>query len=119
MLAVNHKEADRTPITFDAQKEVYEALYKHLQVDTKEELFDALNVDTWMMLPSGFEPTPNVASDEKQSIWGFRTMVTQYSAGGTYNEICYHPLAGRDEIDEIRKWQAPTINQIDFSHSSK
>src|SRR5690242_9738353 len=47
LAAVDHRTSDRTPITFDAEKEVYSLLYDHLNAKTKEELFDKLNVDTW------------------------------------------------------------------------
>ena len=118
MLAVNHEQADRIPITFDAEKEVYAALYKHFGVQTKEHLFDKLHADTWMILPAGFEPTPIEGSKEKESIWGFRTKVSQYSAGGTYDEICFNPLADKDNIGDIKKWKAPTDDQMDFSNFS-
>lgn len=54
LAAINHKLYDRTPITLDAEKEVYSALYEHLKVNTKEALFDRLHVDTWMILPGNF-----------------------------------------------------------------
>ena len=54
MDAVNHKTTDRIPITFDAEIEVYEALYQNLNISSKEQLFDRLNVDTWMILPKNF-----------------------------------------------------------------
>ena len=115
LAAVDHKQADRTPITFDAEKEVYQALYEHFDASSKEALFEILNVDTWMMLPKGFDPEPIEGSKQKQSIWGFRTTVAEYS-GGTYDEICYNPLAGKDELEDIKKWRAPTEDQMDFSH---
>ena len=52
--AVNHKETDRIPITFDAEIEVYDALFHHFGISTREELFDLLHVDTWMMIPKNF-----------------------------------------------------------------
>ena len=67
LAAVDHKVTDKTPITFDAEKEVYEALYNHFNISSKEALFNRLNVDTWMILPGGFEPEPIEGTKEKQS----------------------------------------------------
>ncbi len=115
LTAINHKQPYKTPITFDAEKEVYEALYKHFNISEKEALFDKLNVDTWMILPKGFEPKPIEGTREKQSIWGYKTTVASYS-GGTYDEICYNPLAGKNNIEDIKNWKAPGIERLDFSH---
>ena len=64
LATVRHEETDRIPITFDAEKEVYKALYNHLGLDTKEKLFDRLHVDTWMILPGNFMYT--AGEDKKQ-----------------------------------------------------
>lgn len=119
MLAVNHKQSDRIPITFDAEKEVYDKLFSYLKINTKEELFDTLNIDTWMILPENFCPSPIPESKDKQSIWGFKTTETNYAAGGTYDEISYYPLAGKDDIKDIDNWKAPDITDMDFSHFTK
>ena len=102
LAAIRHKETDRIPITFDAEKEVYAALYDHLGVDTKEALFDRLCVDTWMILPGNFVyPVEENDKNEKTSIWGYKTRVAKYS-GGTYDEVCFNPLAGKDRIADIK-----------------
>ena len=118
LLAAYHKCADRTPITFDAEIEVYDALYEHFGINSKEKLFDRFNIDTWMLLPGGFENTPTGLPGEKESIWGCKTTEAQYS-GGVYEEISYWPLAGKDSLDDIDKWKAPDINKVDFSDFPK
>ncbi|MFH1007055.1 MAG: uroporphyrinogen decarboxylase family protein [Candidatus Latescibacterota bacterium] len=116
LAAVNHQETDRIPITFDAEKEVYAALYEHLGLDTKEALFDRLHVDTWMILPGNFVFTAEEkGKKEKTTLWGYRTKVTEYS-GGTYDEVCFNPLAGKDTISDIRAHLWPSPNPLDFSH---
>jgi len=85
--AIAHRQPDRTPITFDAEAEVYAALYEHLGLDTKEALFDRLGVDTWMILPGNFMYTADKdALMEKTSVWGYRTRVTRYT-GGVKDEV--------------------------------
>ena len=116
MTAVGHHSPDRTPITFDAELEVYDSLHRHLGTKTKEALFDRLHVDTWMILPENFIYTE--AQDRKQvktSLWGYKTRVVQYS-GGTYDELCFSPLAGKDDIKDIDNHAWPSDDALGFSH---
>ncbi|MCP4375353.1 MAG: hypothetical protein GY794_04150 [bacterium] len=116
LAAIAHKQPDRTPITFDAESEVYASLYEHLGLETKEALFDRLGVDTWMVLPGNFiYPADQNALSEKTSIWGYRSKVTAYT-GGEYDEICFNPLAGKDTIADINAHNWPTPNTLDFNH---
>ena len=116
LAAIAHRQPDRTPITFDAEPEVYAALYEHLGLDTKEALFDRLGVDTWMILPGNFMHTADQdALREKTSIWGYRTEVTRYT-GGEYDEVCFNPLAGKDTIADINAHNWPAADILDFSH---
>lgn len=116
LAAVRHRQGDRIPITFDAADEVYESLYRHFGTRRKEDLFDRLRVDTWMILPRNFiYPEAEAALAEKTSIWGYRARRTAYS-GGVYDEICHCPLAGRDELSDIRGHRWPAADALDFSH---
>ncbi len=119
LAAIRHQVADRTAITFDAEKEVYAALYHHLGLNSKEELFDRLHVDTWMILPGNFiYPLAEESKLEKTSIWGHKTRVTPYS-GGKYDELIFSPLAGRDQIADIKSHAWPSPGILDFSHFSR
>ena len=118
LTAIAHRQPDRTPITFDAEGEVYASLYEHLGLDTKEALFDRLGVDTWMILPGNFMyPIDQDDLIEKTSIWGYRTRATQYT-GGEYDEVCFNPLAGKDTIADINAHDWPAADILDFSHFS-
>jgi len=118
LAAIGHTEPDRAPITFDAEKEVYAALYDHLGLPTKEALFDRLQVDTWMVLPGNFMYSEAESlKAEKTALWGYRTRVTAYS-GGTYDEVCFNPLAGKDELSDIDAHTWPSPDTLDFSHFS-
>jgi uroporphyrinogen decarboxylase len=118
LAAINHKVTDRTPITFDAEKEVYASLNAHFGVSTKEELFDALNVDTWMILPSNWFIPQNEDSSQSTSVWGYKTKVAAYKTG-SYNELCYSPLAGKDEISDIDNHTWPSADVFNFTHYPK
>jgi uroporphyrinogen decarboxylase len=116
LAAVCHRETDRVPITFDAEKEVYKALYDHLGLVTKEDLFDRLHVDTWIILPGNFIYRQDENDKkEKTTIWGYRTKVTEYN-GGSYDEICFNPLSGKNEIKDINKHNWPSPDILDFTH---
>ncbi|MBN2584272.1 MAG: hypothetical protein JXL80_14515, partial [Planctomycetes bacterium] len=109
LAAMDHRLADRVPMTFDAEKEVYDALDARLGTDTKESLFDRLGVDTWYVGMQGRKRKKDDAAEQgdrpaaaaqTDSLWGFRTRVVHYE-GGSYGELCYSPLAGKDEIADI------------------
>lgn len=115
---IDHKTSDRVAVTFDAEKEVYDLLYGHLKINTKEALFDKLNVDTWMILPKNFLfKVQDKDKDEKTSVWGYKTIVSQYS-GGFYDELSYCPLAGKDNISDIQNHSWPDIMDFDVEHYS-
>jgi len=116
LAAVSHQIPDRIPITFDAEKEVYDLLYRHFGLTTKEALFDRLHVDTWMILPGNFMFTEEEEKkDEKTAVWGYKTRVAHYS-GGTYDELCHSPLAGRHDLKDIDAHAWPSDDALDFSH---
>lgn len=104
LAAVNHKPAERTAITFDAEKEVYEALYAHIGTRDRQALLDFLHCDTWMVLP-GYHANP----------WGWKTRTASYS-GGTYEELAWSPLAGKDELSDIDAHTWPDASVQDYSH---
>jgi len=116
LTAVNHNVPDRVPITFDAAPEVYSELYRYFGISTREELFDKIHCDTWMILPGNFIYTKEEEQKiEKTTVWGHRTIVKEFP-GGSYDENCYFPLAGIDDLTDLRnyKWTSPDI--FDFSH---
>jgi len=116
LAAANHQVTDRVAITFDAEAEVYAALHEYLGVGSREELFDRLNCDTWMIRPGNFiYPDSERAKKVKTSIWGFRSTVTPYS-GGTYDEVTFRPLAGKDRISDIDAHSWPGNDALDFGH---
>lgn len=114
--AVNHKTTDRVPLTFDAEKEVYEILFNYFKISTKQDLFNHLKVDTWMILPKNFiYPDEEKPKMQKTSIWGYKSQVTTYS-GGTYDELIFCPLEGKDDIHDIKNHPWPSDDAVGFEH---
>ena len=115
LAAMEHRATDRTPITFDAEDEVYAALHQRLGTDSKEALFDRLGVDTWMLIPGNYlYPESENDKKEKTATWGYRTVNTAYS-GGTYDELCHSPLAGNDDPAAIDAFPWPEAGLLDYS----
>ncbi len=120
-LALEHRNSDRVPITFDAQPEVYDALYAHFGTVSKKKLFDSLDVDTWMLIPDNFSFSDEelAKTDIQTSKWGYKSKLTSYGEGGTYSEIFHFPLAGKDEIDDLRRYPWPSPQSFDYSKFKK
>jgi uroporphyrinogen decarboxylase len=116
LAAAGHKDTIRVPLTFDAAAEVYSALYEYLGLETKEQLFNRLHVDTWMILPGNFIYTREEENKiVKTTVWGHKTVVKEFP-GGAYDEIFFNPLAGKDEISDLKKFRWPSPEIFDFSH---
>ena len=120
LTAIAHREPDRVPITFDAQPEVYDLLYGHFGITTREELWDALHVDTWLEGPVINDPREKKLDDNLyQNRWGYRTKRQLYSDGerkGYYEEIVYHPLATAESEAELDAYDWPDAKLLDFQH---
>jgi uroporphyrinogen decarboxylase len=109
--AVEHRLADRTPITFDAEKEVFDALYDHVGGRSREKLFDRLGCDTWMVLPRNYiSYARDDGKVEKTTIWGWKSVVVKYD-GGSYEEVSFSPLDGKDDEGDIERhpWPEPAV----------
>lgn len=112
LAAVARQAAGRVAITFDAEKEVYEALHQRLGTRSKEELFDRLHCDTWMVFPSisGGSNSRDEAG-MRTTLWGYKTRAAQYS-GGTYEELAWSPLAGKDDLADIDRHPWPGAQNL-------
>lgn len=120
MAAINHQIPDRVPITFDAEKEVYELLYKHFGISTRKQLWDALHVDTWLEGPVVKDPREKQLDDDLfQNRWGYRQKDQPYTVNGKtgyYREIIYHPLADIKSVKDLEKHDWPDPRLLDFNH---
>ncbi len=120
LTAAAHREPDRVPITFDAQPEVYELLYRHFGLDSRAELWDALQVDTWLDGPEVRDPRQRPLPDGLfQNRWGYRTKQQPYEVGGLrghYEEMVYHPLARAERIADLDKHDWPDPGLLEFGH---
>ncbi len=120
LTAIDHREPDRVPITFDAQPEVYDLLCAHFGISGREQLWDALSVDTWLVGPVVNDPREKELENGLfQNRWGYRLKKQPYEVHGKtgyYDEIVYHPLSGIDHAHEMDKHDWPDPSLLDFTH---
>jgi uroporphyrinogen decarboxylase len=120
MTTVNHQAPDRVPITFDAEPEIYELLYRHFGINTRKELWDALQVDTWLEGPIVNDPREKeLETGQLQSRWGYRQKKQPYTVDGKtgyYYEIDYHPLSEITTFKDLENHDWPDPELLDFHH---
>jgi uroporphyrinogen decarboxylase len=120
LTAIDHREPDRVPITFDAQPEVYDLLYGHFGITSREQLWDALNVDTWLEGPVIKDPREKELENGLfQNRWGYQLKKQPYETDGKtgyYDEIVHHPLAGIDCACDLDKHDWPDPSLLEFGH---
>ena len=67
-----------------------------------------------MVLPNNYITSEGEAGKkEKTTIWGWKTVVAQYS-GGSYEELGFSPLAGKDDLADIDRHPWPTVDAQDY-----
>ena len=114
--AVRHREPDRVPLCMDAEKEVWEALKKALKVPSKEKVYDALEIDEWMLDPKVTDPrAKQVSPSDRVSQWGYHVKLipTEY---GSYGDICEFPLKDAQTIEDLEKYDWPDPKKVHFLH---
>lgn len=120
LTAAGHREPDRVPITFDAQPEVYDLLYRHFGIDNRKDLWDALNVDTWLEGPEILDPRDReLEQGLHRNRWGYHTRLQPYTVDGKtahYEEIVHHPLAGVEDVSELDSHDWPDPLALEFRH---
>ncbi len=113
LAAINHQSADRVPITFDAEKEVIAALQKHFGVSTRDEVWDALHVDTRLIGVDHNDLRIREENGLLYDFWGIGSVEQAYP-GGTYMEYAFHPLAEMTNVEEIEAYNWPNADEISF-----
>jgi len=111
LAAIDHREPDRLPITFDAEPEVIQALQKHFGVATPDAVWKALNVDTRLVGVSHHSPHIRQEGGVTFDFWGNGQTPQPYS-GGTYMEYTHFPLAPMTSMDEIESYAWPRADEF-------
>ncbi len=120
LAAASLRTPDRVPITFDAQPEVYELLYRHFGIDTRAALWDALHVDTWLEGPRIIDPRDkDLGGGVHRNRWGYHTKLQPYTVEGRtahYEEMIYHPLSAIEDPAELENYDWPDPDLLEFDN---
>jgi len=115
LLALNHQQTDRVPITMicsginsPAREELDAYLRRERGIGLAE--YDAQAVDLKVVFPHYIGPALPAGTD----IWGVHRSPMQ-SGRGTYDEIDHYPLAGVTEIDDLATYHWPDPDWFDYS----
>ncbi|MBC7234830.1 MAG: hypothetical protein H5T69_03235 [Chloroflexi bacterium] len=114
-LALRHQETDRIPIAMvcsginaPARATLAEYLRRERGLTVEAYLEPLIDVVQVAPLYRG----PKLAPDE--DIWGVRRRPVSYGSG-SYDEICYYPLANAETIDEILAHRWPSTDWFDYA----
>lgn len=113
LTAISHQEPDRLPITFDAEKEVIAELMQHFGVGTRDEVWDALHVDTRLVGVNHHDSRIRKVGPISYDFWGIGSKEQPYS-GGVYSEYCEFPLAGAQSVADVENYNWPTPDELTF-----
>lgn len=115
--AFERRIADHPATDLRCTEEAWTALKKHFNVETNNDVLDALNIDMrWLYLPYTGPAELSAATlfSEGTDYWGVK-MVKAENKYNTYFEISHHPLANMKSIDEIESYSWPSLDWWDYS----
>ncbi len=105
------KKPDRVPLFWSSTQETLDSVKKYLGVSENSELFKKLHIDE---IVSVFPDYIGPKLPEGTDFFGCGFEKISYGSG-VYLECVYHPLAGYETIEEIRKnFKFPSIDWFDF-----
>ena len=113
LAAIEHREPDRVPITFDATPEVIESLQRHFGVTTRDAVWDALEVDTRLIGADHHAPRIRTEGEISFDFWGCGRKAQAFS-GGVYWEYAVFPLENARSVDEIEAYPWPSVEELSF-----
>ena len=113
LTAIELRQPDRLPITFDATPEVIEALRRHFGVSTRDEVWDALHADTRLVGADHHGHLIRKEGDVSFDFWGIGSKAQPYT-GGVYWERCFFPLALAKTVHEVEDYDWPTPEELAF-----
>ena len=107
------KSVDRIPFDIWATSETYDRLRSHLNLKTRSEVDDCLDIDMRWIVPDYKEQVKHYDDGTFQDKWGVRYRTVGYDSG-SYDEICEHPLKDANAISEIESKTWPQIDLWDY-----
>ena len=113
LLALNHQDTDRVPVDFLATIETWAALQDYLRLPDREGVNKYLGIDLrHPRIQYVGPPIQRFASGGFIDPWGI-TWEPKHYPGGTYLEICNHPLALIRDLGDLDLFTWPDPNWWD------
>lgn len=117
--ALKRQNADRTPLDMWWTPETGAKLRAHFNAVDDDEVRHALGVDVvWIWADDSNVPRPKCKAGEIASYWGFISRRVEYD-GGYYDELCYHPLADADSVQQVDDHVFPNPDDFDYDSMSE
>ncbi len=118
LAAIDHKPVDRLPLDYWGTPEATRKLQAALGTPTEDALWARLGIDKIRYVGPTFRgPVRPPEGDMTFDYWGVAYRPVAYHGGqASYQEMCRHPLADFETIDDIEAgYQWPRADWFDFS----
>lgn len=102
--AVSHRQPDRIPCDFAAEKEVIEKLFQYFEINSINELLKILEIDRRAVGPKYVGPALRTFEDDSREIivhGGPRVKSIPSSAGGMTESIIHFPWSDVEKADDL------------------
>ncbi len=121
MAAFNRQPTDRPPTSLRCTPEVWEALKKHFDVQTREDVMDILDIDMrWVYLPyiGPKERSTPPMNGNGVDYWGTEWKEAK-NEFNTYYDIHKPALGNAQTVEEINNYEWPSLDWWDYSSINK
>ena len=115
LMAVNHIEPDRPPITIYTTPEIDQALRNYFR---DVDYIEAFEVDFRHVGPIQLKPTREpepLSGIDSYDIWGVGYKNVKNNAGGVYKEACDLALARLKTMEDVANYPWPSPDDYDYS----
>lgn len=118
-LALEHQETDRIPIALvcsGINAPAHQALEAYLRRECGVSVAEYLRplIDIKSVEPRYVGPRLRASADWVEDYWGVRRRPESYGSG-SYDEICYYPLAEANTVDDLDRHRWPSVDWFDYS----
>jgi len=117
LAAASRRRTDRPPTSLRCTPEAWEALRKHLHVETNDDVLDALEIDLrWLPLPfiGPRERSAIPLGSEGTDFWGCHIRKVE-NPFNSYFEFYDFPLAGAKTVEDVQNHSWPSLDWWDYA----
>lgn len=116
LTAMNHERPDRVPLFYRDVPEVEERLLRDLNMKSRDDLLEYLDIDFRWVGPEYVGPAlDDAATGLRRDIWGVEYKYVNFSETSGYWEVVGNPLAKCNDPAELDNYPWPKLEWFDFS----